>query len=494
MRIITTIFLALGLLFASSCGDDFLNQPPRGSLTVGTFPVDDNDALLATNACYNILRAWQINTGGFPILDMMADDAVKGSNPGDGIAISVYDKFEHTAIEETTERWYKTVYEAIRRTNLVILEVPGVDMDPSLRDRYVAEARFMRAYFYSLLTRGYGDVPKVLQIDPSLELGRSPVQEILDEIIYPDLEFAIAILPERSGYAAEDLGRITKGAARAMLARVKLFYGEYTDVEQLTRDIVQSGEYQLVPDFADVFTAANEHNEESIFEIGARAENFDNGGNQFGETQGVRGSPNRGWGFCRPSYADLIVGFDTNQDPRMETTIVFLGETIDGVFIDGDNDTQDTISANGQISEIECYNQKVWVTGTTVQESFGYNRRIIRYADVLLMHAEALNENGKSGEALPFLNQVRARARGANTDILPDVTTTNQQELRALIFEERKYELALEGLRFWDLVRTGTAATVLAEKGFTPGKNEVFPIPQSEVDISQGRIVQNPGY
>lgn len=494
MKNIIKSTLILSILILSSCGDDFLEQPPRGSLTVGSFPVSAEDALLATNACYNILRTWQMNTGGFPILDMMADDGLKGSNPGDGIAISVYDKFEHNAIEGTAERWYKTVYEAIRRTNLVINEAPNIDMDADLRDRFIAEARFLRAYFYSIIVRGYGALPKVTEIDPPLDLGRAPVDELLSEIIYPDLEFAAATLPKRSEYPSEDLGRATQGTAQALLARVKLYFGEFTDVENLTREIIQSNEYSLVPEFDRVFRSDNEHNEESIFEIGALAENFVDGGNQYGNTQGVRGTPNKGWGFLRPSYLDLIVEYVANEDPRMDATVLFHGETLDGILISGDGSNPDTVIQNGQIVEVECYNQKVWVPGTSSIESFAHNRRIIRYADVLLMHAEALNENGKSAEALPFLNMIRERARGGDNDVLPDVTTTDKSALRSAILAERKYELALEGLRFWDLVRTGRAEEVLGPLGFTANKNELLPLPQSEIDISQGRITQNPGY
>lgn len=480
-------------LFMTACSEDFLEQPPRAALTVGSFPVTANDAVLATNGAYNSLRAWQLGTGGFPILDIMADDVTKGSNPGDGLAIRVYDNFEHTATEGSLERWYKTVYEAIRRTNLVINEVPKIDMDAALRDRLVAEARFLRAYHYSTLVRGFGAVPLVTDINPPLDLGRTPVDQILNDLIYPDLEFALSILPERSGYAPEDLGRATRGAARALLARIKLFYGEYADVEALTAAVIASDEYALVPDFANVFPTTGEFNEASIFEIAARPEVFGDGGNQYANTWGVRGTPNKGWGFGRPAYP-WILDLETRNDPRLDPSVLFLNEVIDGVTIRGEGATPDTIRENGQIVEIEAYNQKTWTPGTDTRSSFGHNRRIIRYADVLLMHAEALNENGKSAEALVFLNQVRARARGENPDVLPDITTTERDELRDAILNERKYELAFENHRFWDLVRTGRAEAVLGPLGFVKGKNELLPIPQSEVDISQGRIEQNPGY
>ena len=491
LKYIVFTILIIGSL--SSC-EDFLDQPPRGELVVGTFPVSESDALLATNACYNSLRAWHINTGGFPLLDIMADDTEKGSNPGDGTAIAPYDNFSHLPTEGSVERWYKTLYESIRRTNLVIIEVPTIDMDQDLANRYIAEARFLRAYYYGLLVRGFGDVPMVTEINPSLELGRTPVQQILDEIIYPDLENAIAVLPERSGYESDDLGRITKGAARGLLARIKLFYGEFTDVEALTQDIIDSDEYALVENFGEVFPEVNEFNEESVFEVGAVAQNFALGGNQYANTQGVRGTPNRGWGFARPSYTGLIQEYLANNDPRMEPSVLFVNETIDGILITGDSSTPDTTGSGSNIEAIECYNQKVWTPGTTPMESWAHNRRIIRYADILLMHAEALNENGKSQEALTYLNQVRARARGNNPDVLPDVTATSKDAIRDAIIQERKYEFALEGLRFWDLVRTGKAAEVLGPLGFIENKNELFPIPQSEVDISQGRITQNEGY
>lgn len=480
------------LVLGSSCKDDFLEQPPRSALTVGSFPIIEEDAILAVNGAYNSLREWQLATGGYPILDIMSDDAVKGSNPGDGIEIGVYENFEHTASEGSIERFYKTVYEAIRRTNLVINEVPSIDMDAVLRDRLVAEARFLRGYHYSVLVRSFGAVPKVTEIDPPLDLGRTAVEEILSDLVYPDLEAAAAILPEKSEYGPEDLGRATRGAALGLLARIKLFYGDFTAVEALTLDIIESDEYELMADFAEVFPGANEHNVESVFEISARPDIFEEGGNQYSNTLGVRGTPNKGWGFGRPAYS-WIKNMEDRNDPRLEPSVLFLNEVIDGVTILGESATPDTVYDNGQISEIEVYNQKVWFPGTETRTSFGHNRRIIRYSDILLMHAEALNENGKGSEALVFLNQVRERARG-DEDVLPDVTTTNQDAIRDAIINERYYELAFENRRFWDLVRTGRAEAILSPFGFIPGKNELLPIPQSEVDISQGRINQNPGY
>ena len=487
MKNIIKIIIGCQLLILMGCSDDFLNQPPRASLSVGSFPTSETDAVQATNAVYNSLRAWHINTGGFPLLDIMSDDAEKGSNPGDGTVILAYDRFEHQPSEGSVERWYKALYEAIKRANLGINEIPKIEMDPDLQNRLIAETRFLRAYYYSLLVRGFGDTPKVIVTDPPIDLGRTSVDEILADIIYPDLEFAIVTLPAKSEYTSENLGRITSGAAQAFMARVKLFYGDFQAVETLCKDVIESNEYVLVEKYGDIFPAYNEHNSESVFEISSTVGSFAEGGNQYANTQGVRGTPNRGWGFCRPTYA-LITEMTTSQDLRLEPTVLFLNEIIDGITIGGEGPTPDTTYTNGQITSIECYNQKVWTPGTDTESSWSHNRRIIRYSDVLLMYAEALNENGKTTQALPYINEIRDRAG------LSFVTETNQSIVRDIIIKERKYEFALEGLRFWDLVRTGKAESILGPLGFIANKNELFPIPQSEIDISQGRITQNQGY
>jgi len=359
-----------------------------------------------------------------------------------------------------------------------------------LRNRYIAEASFLRGLFYFDLVRAFGGVPKVTSTTPATKTPRSTDAEIY-ELIISDLEFAAQHLPEKSLYAPDDAGRATKGAAKSLLARVYLFMGDYKNVEKYALEVIASDEYDLEDDFADANGKNGEHGIESVFEIGAM-EVEGAGGNQYANTQGVRGSPNRGWGFNRPSL-DLRYSFEEG-DPRLDATIIDLGETLDGIFIIGDGTTPDVVVVNGIVTEVECYNQKVWYPGTNTITQWGHNRRLIRYADVLLMAAEALNENDKPGDALPLLNEVRERARGGNGSILPDVTVTEKNALRNAILEERRHELALEGHRFWDLVRTGRAAIVLGPLGFQTGKHELLPIPQNEIDISQGSLQQNPNW
>ncbi|WP_421869196.1 RagB/SusD family nutrient uptake outer membrane protein [Marinoscillum sp.] len=493
MKNLKYLTLLVGLTLFS-CEEDALDKPLLSNLTAGTFPESESDAVLATNAIYNSLREWNIHTGGFPLLDIMSDQVTKGSNPGDGTAIAPYENFTHTASEGSTERWYKTLYKAIRRANLVITKVPEIEFtDDNLKIRLEAEARFLRAFYYSKLVRGYGDVPLVLETDPPLDLGKTATEEIYDQVIFPDLQFAVDNLPEKSDYDTEDMGRATKGAAKSLLARLYLFLGDYTNAETYAMEVINSDQYDLEDDFADAFSEDNEFGVESVFEVGALPLGFGQGGNQYANTWAIRGTPNRGWGFGRPAYSWILM-MQANDDPRMDASVIFLGEVLDGVETLGDASTPDTTRADGEIVEIEVYNQKVWHSGEGTQGSFGFNMRVIRYADVLLMAAEALNENDKTAQALTYLNQVRQRARGGDNTILPDITATDKATVREAIANERNYELAFEGLRFWDLVRTDRAEEVLGPLGFIPNKNELFPIPQSEVDISEGRIGQNPGY
>jgi len=489
-KITISLLIVASLVITTGC-EDFLQKDPQGELTQEAFPVTASDVLLATNAVYVSIRTWAYHSGGYPILDIMSDDAHKGSNPNDQLpTVGPYETFTHTTTQDGLDRWWSALYEGIKRANVVIEKVPSINMNEQLRNRYIAEASFLRGLFYFDLVRAFGGVPKVTSTTPATKTPRSTDAEIY-ELIISDLEFAAQHLPEKSLYAPDDAGRATKGAAKSLLARVYLFMGDYKNVEKYALEVIASDEYDLEDDFADANGKNGEHGIESVFEIGAM-EVEGAGGNQYANTQGVRGSPNRGWGFNRPSL-DLRYSFEEG-DPRLDATIIDLGETLDGIFIIGDGTTPDVVVVNGIVTEVECYNQKVWYPGTNTITQWGHNRRLIRYADVLLMAAEALNENDKPGDALPLLNEVRERARGGNGSILPDVTVTEKNALRNAILEERRHELALEGHRFWDLVRTGRAAIVLGPLGFQTGKHELLPIPQNEIDISQGSLQQNPNW
>lgn len=494
MRALKKIIIIVFVFVCFSCGEDFLDRPPLAALTAGTFPSSPEDAVLATNGVYNTLRSWNFNTGGSPLLDIMTDQATKGTNPGDGASTQPFEDFSFDAFDPAIDRWYKTVYQGIRRANLVITEIPSIQMDEVQRTQLLAEVRFLRGYFYSVLVRSFGAVPLVIEVDPPLTLTRTDAETIWSELIFPDLEFALENLPEKSEYPGADLGRVTKGATKSLLARLHLYRGEFDKVETFTLEVINSGQYDLEANFADAFSSENEGGIESVWEIPALPLGFGDGGHQYANTWAIRGIPNRGWGFGRPAYP-WITMMMANDDPRMDASVIFLGEELGGEVTLGDSPTPDTTyNEQNQIIEIETYNQKVWHPGPGTQESFGHNKRNIRYSDVLLMAAEALNERDKPAEALVHLNRVRQRARGGDTSILPDVTTQDKDALRQAIADERNYELAFEGLRYWDLVRTNQASTVLGSLGYVSGKHELFPIPQSEIDITENRITQNDNY
>ena len=237
-----------------------------------------------------------------------------------------------------------------------------------------------------------------------------------------------------------------------------------------------------------MFSEAYEYGPESVFEVYADQKPSEQIylSTQYGQIQGVRGIPNLGWGFNGPSQ--LLMDAYEAGDPRKAATVIADGETIEGKKIKAD------------AAAYKFFNKKVYVSlaeralygRSTDIQAYWLNIRLIRYADVLLMHAEAACEVGNTTEALDKLEMVRNRARNGNSNVLPKITTTNKEELRAKIHQERRIELALEWERFYDLVRWDEAKAVIPN--FVSGKHELFPIPQIEIDNSEGLITQNPGY
>lgn len=487
--------LFVGLLLLNTSCEDFLDKEPLGDLTTEAYFESQEDAVLSTNAIYNAYRTWFV-TGGFPIADIMSDDMTKGSSPQDGANLIEVDSFTFTPNYGAFSNIWAALFVGVRRANIVIEEIPAIEMDEALKTRLLAEAHFLRASFYFELARAYGDLPKILTASPERQMPRSPVDEIYNEIIIPDLQFAADNLPLKSGYDSGDLGRATQGAAQGLLSKVYLYRGDFTNAQALAEAVIGSGEYSLPANFSDEYTPTTVQGPGSVFEITAIQETFANGGNQYGQTQGVRGqvaigsdTVSKGWGFGRPTVD--FINFYPEGDPRMDASVIFLGDTIFGEIVLGDGGTPDTtFTASGEIDQLETYNQKVFMPGID-QAQFGYNRKLLRYADVLLIAAEAANENGNAAQALQYLNMVHMRAM---PDPTAQITTTDQTALRQLIYNERRAELAFENERFYDLVRTGQAPTVLGPLGFVEGKHELFPVPQSEIDITEGAISQNPGY
>lgn len=481
-----TVGLLSTVLIASSCKKSFLDVPPQGQQPAVQFWQTEADAIKAVNSIYANLRSY--NNVAFPALvieSVGADEADKGSTPTDATFWNLYDTFTVTSTEGSLQAFWTGQYQNIELCNQVLDNVPGITMDAALKTRILAEAKFVRAYSYFRLVRAYGDVPLRLTIPKDAteyNIPRATKAAVYAQIEL-DLTDAAAALPQ--SYGSADLGRATKGAALGMHAKVAMYQKKWADVLTYTNQVLGLG-YSLYPDFEQSFRYNHENNAESVFEIQAEILQGNAGASnsQFSQVQGVAGVTGGGWGFNSPS-AVLAAAFETG-DPRRDATIIFRGETTP------EGDVIPTTTPN------ERYNQKSYVPFSQFVSGFNegaqQNIRVLRFSDVLLMNAEAANETGNTALALNSLNKVRARARGANAGILADVNTTDQTALRSAIYKERQVELAMENDRYFDVIRQGRGAEVFGVKGWKANKNEVWPVPQTEIDLSGGLLTQNPGY
>src|SRR5205823_13284912 len=321
---------ALGLI-----GCDFLTTDPKGVLTTENFFKTADQAVQATNATYNMLREWQVHVFSWiGLTDIVSDDATKGSTPGDASFLGDLDNLTfdpgNLAFADPWAGYYKGVY----RANVAIQKIPDVPMDATLKARLIGENKFLRAYYYFFLVRAFGGVPLFTHPLKPTEYyqPRASATQVYD-LIVQDLTDASAALPRKSQYAAADLGRATKGAAQGMLAQVYLYRKDYAHALAYADSVITSGEYSLYPDYAGIFTQAGENSSESVFEVQAA---MTPGGGcqpnegctnvQYAEVQGVRGTPNIGWGFNTPS-PDLEAAYEPG-DPRLEATILYPWEML----------------------------------------------------------------------------------------------------------------------------------------------------------------------
>lgn len=487
-NVLKVIYAILCLTIVTAC-DDFLDVPPQGQPPVQEFWKSEEDATKSVNAIYGNLRGWT-NVAFAPIAleSMGSDDAEKGSTPSDASFLNTFDDFTATSTQGQLLDFWNGRYQDINLCNQVLDNVPAIEMNEALKARYLAEAKFVRAYSYFRLVRAFGDVPLRLKVPTTpaeFNLPRTAKADVW-AAIEQDLVDAAATLP--ASYSGADVGRVTKGAAYALHAKVEMYQGKWSDVLTLTNNVMGLG-YSLFPDYQAMFRTNNENNSESVFEIQAALipGNPAASNSQYSQVQGVRGSAGGGWGFNVPTQ-ELVNAYESD-DPRKEATIIFRGETTpqgDAIPPTGDN---------------PMYNQKSYVPFTMhvsgFNEGCAQNIRVIRFADVLLMNAEANNELGNTAAAQTSLEKVRARARALAVNpvtALPAVTTTDKAALRLAIWNERRVELAMEFDRYFDVIRQGRGTEIFGAKGWVAGKNEIWPIPQNEIDLSSGTLVQNPGY
>jgi hypothetical protein len=484
--------VVLSITGLAAC-EDFLEREPLGRYTTETYPTGGLTQFIF--GMYSELRAGGVHGFAFVgITSITSEDADKGSTPADAPAQIELDNFTVLPTNGLLQGFYTGHYSAINKANVVLNEADSAFSAGGItEDEFnvsTAEARFVRAYLYFNLVRTFGGVPLVdaLVTDQGdFNIPRASASEIYS-LIVSDLQFAEMHLPVE--WDPGFIGRVQQTAAQGLLAKVYAYQENWTLALQSAQKVINSGQHDLSTPYNVIFTEAGENSSESLFEVqNLRNESY-NFESQYARVQGVRGAGqwDFGWGFNSPSL-ELVNAYEPG-DPREDATILYAGETTPY------GETLPTALPNDR------YNQKVYTNpsfriAANNRQGDWVNVRILRYADVVLLAAEAANELNQTDLALEYLEMVRARARGGNAAILPEITERDQAALRDLIRHERRIELAMEHDRFFDLVRWGIAAEVLHAAGktnFVEGKHEVMPIPQAEIDKSNGVLTQNPGY
>jgi hypothetical protein len=429
-----------------------------------------------------------------------SDDAKKGSTPDDAKNEGTrFDDFQYDKAPGVAEGYWNDHYTFILQCNNVLHDIDSLGLTDEASMVNKAEASFLRAYAYFDLVRDFGEVPKIdfkVYQTSEANIPKSPVNEIY-ALIDQDLAFAEQVLPPT--WDAKYIGRATQGAANALHAKTLLYRKDWGQALAKAEAVINSHLYSLYSpssgySYEEFFKESGENSSESIFEI-QMYENANGSvvfGNERNQVQGVRGDGDwdLGWGFNVPTQ-DLYDSYEAG-DPRREATILESGKP-DGVY------GQTVPSYLGAIQPY--WNKKVYTDPLRRQQTgdrfaMWLNIRVLRYADVLLMAAEASTEIGGADNltrAKGYLEQIRQRARGGDNSILPPVVTNDQGELRNAVRRERRAEMAMESERFYDLVRWGLADSVLAPLGYQP-RNKYYPIPQSVIDKSSGELKQNPDW
>lgn len=484
MKKIYIATFVLSAFFFTACADDYLDVDQTESISTSDVELFNNDAGAAqfVTAIYNKFLNWDMTSFGWiGLSSITSDDADKGSSAGDtGTDKDVLDALTYNASNPSAESTFIANYDGINRCNQALNILPKLDkVNTSLRNRLAGEAKFLRAFMYFTLVKCYGGVPIVDHLpvpgsdsDRIMQLTRKTPAEVY-AFIEADLNDAIAALPEKGAYGANDKSRASKGAAYALLAKVSLYQKKWQQVIDNANKVTG---YSIVSDYASMYRASGKFDSESIFEIYAQGAVPAKGIEGYSNTQGARGTGGWGWGFNTPSQS-LVNAYEAG-DVRKAATIIFRGQTLyDGRLI------PTTV-------ENERYNYKAYSSLYTSAWETDVDIKYLRYAEVLLMKAEALNELGQTSDAIPLLNQIRNRAG------LGDTPAVSQADVRIAIWKERRVEMAFEHDRFFDLVRTGQAKAAFAVDGktFTEGKNELFPIPASFIKQADGLSAQNPGY
>ena len=482
INIILLTVLGIFTLGTTSCRKEFLETKPP-TLVMEDFFTNEDNARLAVNGCYDVM-GWDGNHNTIPFFfgDIIGRDGWKGGDVGsDQDWMDNLINFTYTPDNYMLNVAWKNYYIGINRCNTAIENISAMSSDiisDDARKQLIAEARFVRGYFYFELEKTWGKVPLVDHVLSPSEYQQPLVDEgeILN-FIEEDFKAAAEDLPERSQQDPEDIGRATAGAAKAFLAKAYIFHKKWQEAADVTDEIINSGEYDLMPDYEDVFKLENENNEEIVFSIqfketGNGDYGDDNEGTMLCVYMETRNHPFAGiggWGFNCPTQ-DLVDEYEPADSIRREATIIRNGETLwEG--------TPDESTFNTTFpTNIDHYSNQKYVLPASQQPAdfsdASKNWIVIRYAEVLLWNAEAKFHLG--GDWQTPLQKVRSRV---------GLGPSPYNGLDA-IYHERRVELAMEGHRFWDIVRQGRGEEVLGSYGFIEGVHNHFPISQDQLDLS----------
>ncbi len=473
------VIIILTALFAS-CKKSFITILPEATASVDDVYKTDKDFHDAVVAMYATLRNQYQDFWIFG--DLRADDSWHALG-NDAFLVSV-NTFSMSSSANLMINSWRNYYSMINRANTILSKIEPLDVAviPN-KNQYVAEAKFIRAFAYFDMVRIWGDVPlntKPVTIAEGYKAKREKVANIYSQLIIPDMLDAESKLPAK--YGGADVGRPTKGAAAAMLGRIYLTIKDFPNAETKLQQVTTMG-YDILPNYNDLWNyTKDEHHIEYIFDVeyqdgglglGSRFSNAflpKSAGSAADVFYGVKG----GAGEMNTPTIDYFNAFDPD-DKRRDVTVAKGYYDNNGVF-------------QGFL-QIATFTKK-YLAATPALNDSKVNWKVIRYGDVLLMYAEALNENGKTADAIPYLNKIRFRAG------LPDYPTTmSQDDARTAIYNERRFELGMEGVRWFDLVRTGRALTVMTPFGMKP-YHTVWPIPLIEMQIINDPSIlsQNEGY
>ena len=479
--------IAIALLgFSFSSCSDFLEQNPQTDLSENDFYKTADDILSAVNGVYSSLQEGDIY-GNWYVFGEIPSDNTRNQLSGSVTTQNEFDQFYIDTQNSMIANFWKAAYKVINRTNTVLGRIDGIEINTELANRYKLECKFIRALMYFNLVRVYGDVPLVLKeisISESYDILREPKENVYNQII-ADLKEA-QDLPV--SYSTAEDGRATQGAAKALLANVYMTLHKYAEAETILAEIINSGQYSLLENtpgslnidgYKNVFSPVNHNSKEGIFEI-----QFLKGG--YGEGSNYANN------FAPENSGTNVVavgGTGGNNIPEMD---------IYNAYEEGDLRRDFSMS----LGYYDNRKNNEWVESRYVckfmdvpyqNNDASNNYPVIRYADVILMYAEALNQNGKTAEACKYLNMTRRRGFGyQTTETSPvDLQTTDKDQFALMVEQERRVELAFENHRWFDLIRTGRAVEVMKSKGFSLNEtNLICPIPQKQIDVNP-KLTQN---